>query len=294
MRCAPWAERGAFSPLRMPDEICYVYGVVAPELDLAGAPPGIDGAGVRLEREGSLAALVSPLDAASYPEETLEERTGDLEWLAPRATAHDAVLTWASDRGAVAPLPLLSLFRGAAGVQAMLRRRADELEGALRRAAAGREYHLRVFRLDERLGAHLGKLSPRIGELESAIASAAPGQRYLLGRKLDEERRAEMRRVGVEVAREIHRALRECAAAAALDPLPRQSGGAGDGDARRHAGAAVLNAAYLVRHDAIDDFRAELTRIIERREPEGFHFEFTGPWPVYHFVRDEARDDSAG
>ena len=278
----------------MPDEICYVYGVVAPELDLAGVPPGIDGAQVRLEREGSLAALVSPLDPASYPEETLEERTGNLEWLAPRATAHDAVLTWASDRAAVAPLPLLSLFRGASGVRAMLRRRAGELEGALRRAAEGREYHLRVFRLDELLGAHLGSLSPRIGELEAAIASAAPGQRYLLGRKLDEERRTELRRVGIDVAREIHRALNACSAAAALDPLPRSGGDANGGGTGRAAGAAVLNAAYLVRHDALDEFRARLTRIIERREPEGFRFEFTGPWPVYHFVREEARDDDAG
>ena len=275
----------------MADDLWYVYGVVTPELDLAGAPPGIDRGAVRLEAVSGLAALVSSLDASAYPEATLEERTGDLEWLAPRATAHDAVLTWASDRVPVAPFPLLALFRRAETVRAMLRSRREELERALRRASRGREYQLRVFRLDDRLAEHLGTLSPRIGEMEAAMASAAPGQRYLLGRKLAEERKSELRRVGVEVAREIHASLRACSEATARDPLPRQGGE--DGASGRSAGAAVLNAAYLVRHESLDEFRAALTRIIERREPEGFRFEFTGPWPVYHFVRDEEGDDDA-
>ena len=203
--------------------------------------------------------------------------------------AHDAVLTWASDRGAVAPFPMLSLFRGTAGVHHMLRSRSGELERALRRSATGREYHLRVFRLDEQLAASLATLSPRIGELEATMATATPGQQYLLGRKLAEERKSELRRVGAEVARQIHSALRDRSAGAVRDQLPRSSGS----DAGRQAGAAVLNAAYLVRHEALDDFRSALTAIIAHREPEGFRFEFTGPWPVYHFVREEGLDDDA-
>jgi hypothetical protein len=283
----------------MADEIWYVYGIAAPEIDLVDAPRGVDGASVRVEREGALGALVSVLDASAYAEGTLDERTADLDWLAPRATAHDAVLTWASDRAPVVPFPLLSLFRGAPGVRSMLQTRAAELGRALERAAIGREYHLRVFRLDARLGEHLASLSPRVRELETSMAAAAPGQRYLLGRKLEEERKTELRRVGAEIAREIHSALRERAGHAARDPLPRPGGGGGGGGgadgarADRAAGAAVLNAAYLVSDDALDAFRAELTRIIERREAEGFHFEFTGPWPAYHFVREPEGETDA-
>ncbi|HUF28987.1 MAG TPA: GvpL/GvpF family gas vesicle protein [Gemmatimonadaceae bacterium] len=265
----------------MTERICYVYGVVAPNLDLAGAPTGVDDAAVLLESEGPLAALVSLVDAAVYSADTLDARTANLEWLAPRATAHDRVLTWASDAAPVAPMPLLSLFRSAHGVRAMLRDRRTELMRAMARAKAGREYHLRVFRLDRELAVKLPSLSPKIAELEEAAAAASPGQRYLLGRKLEDERRTEIRRVGAEVAREVHATLREDALAAVTDPLPRPGGDAGGGD-----GAAVLNAAYLVSQSALTDFRAALTALIERREPEGFRFEFTGPWPVYHFVRE--------
>lgn len=264
----------------MAERICYVYGVATPALDLSGAPPGIDGAKLTLERAGALAALVSTVDPGEYGEDRLDERTADLEWLAPRAQAHDAVLTWASDHVPVAPFPMLSLFRGAEGVRAMLESRASELSRALARAASGREYQLRVFRLDERLAQRLATMSPRIAELEASAAAASPGQRYLLERKMVEERKSETRRVGAEVAREVHGALRSHAEAVAVDPLPRQGGGDREG-----AGAAVLNAAYLVADDSLGEFREVLTALVERLEPSGFRFEFTGPWPVYHFVR---------
>lgn len=270
----------------MADRICYVYGIVSPSLDVAGAPPGIDGAEVRVEGEDGIAALVSRIAAGDYGEGVLEERTSDLEWLAPRAAAHDRVLTWASDAGPVAPFPILSLYRDSSSVHSMLRERRQELSRALDRAAMGREYHLRVFRLDDELVAHIGELSPRVAELEETAARATPGQRYLLERKLESERRAELRRVCADIAREIHSTLKSKAHDSTLDPLPRRStdGDAADGG----SGTAILNAAYLVPNGALDDFRASLTTMMERREREGFRFAFTGPWPVYHFVREAA------
>jgi hypothetical protein len=48
----------------------------------------------------------------------------------------------------------------------------------------------------------------------------------------------------------------------------------------------VLNAAFLVAPDRLSDFQRELTDIVEREQPNGFRFDFTGPWPPYHFVRE--------
>ena len=47
--------------------------------------------------------------------------------------AHDRVLTWASDRGAVVPLPMFSLFSGADAVRAMLDARSGQLVLGARR-----------------------------------------------------------------------------------------------------------------------------------------------------------------
>src|SRR3712207_6778180 len=127
----------------MSEAIYYVYGVTPPTLDLSQAPAGLDGSALGFEPEGSLGAIVSRLDPDAYAPARIEASTGNVEWLGPRAVAHDGVLTWASDQGPVAPFPMFSaMFRDAAGVRGMLRTRVKELEGALAVAGRRREHGL--------------------------------------------------------------------------------------------------------------------------------------------------------
>lgn len=266
----------------MPDALWWVYAVVqeASGADGAatGAPAGVDDADVRSVREGGLAALASPVDGQAYAPDRVAELAGEVAWIGPRAVAHDAVTTWASERGDAVPIPMLTLFADEAGVRGMLRQRAAELRAALERVRGRQEYGVRVFRLDERLAPHLAALSAEVAALESRAGAATPGQRYLLERKLGDLRKEELRRVGADVARAVHEALAGAAADAATDPLPPSEGA---------AGTAVLTAAYLVPRDRVTAFRATLTRLVGEHEPRGFRFEFTGPWAPYHFARAE-------
>lgn len=266
----------------MADRLTYVYGIVAASFDASGAPSGVDDAPVTLEHNGSLAALVSSVDADRYRESELESRVADVGWLAPRAMGHDRVVTWASDMGAVVPLPLLSLFRDGARVRAMLADREQHLARTLERVAQGSEYIVRVFRLDAVLQSALAAVSDTIAAIERDMATASPGQRYLLGRKLETERTAEMKRVGQRVAAETFAALSAAAMEAVRNPLPAGRGPGVEGG----GGSAVLDAAFLVRRDAAEPFRQALTGLVRQWEDRGFRFEFTGPWPAYHFVRE--------
>ena len=265
----------------MGDHVIYIYGIVAAGGDATGAPPGVDGAPVRLREVGDLAAIYSELAGDLYRSEVVEAQSGDVAWVAPRAVAHDAVLSWASDVGAVIPLPMFTLFRDTAGLDAMLSARAAELRATLDRLAPAQEFGVRVFRVDAVLAEHVAELSPAVAELERSARAASPGQRYLLERKVDGQRAAELRRVAADTARDVYHVLECHALASASDALPAQENTKG-------AGTAVLNAYYLVRRDALVPFRAALTSLAERYEPLGFRFDFTGPWPPYHFAGDRA------
>jgi hypothetical protein len=266
----------------MSEQVVYVYGIVsgAGALDVSAAPRGLDAARVSVEREGGLGALVSYLDAVTYAGGTAEARAGEVAWIGPRAVAHDAVLTWASEAGVI-PLPMFTLFSDAAQVRAMLRERREAFDALLARVTPAQEYTLRVFRLDAVLRQVLAARSPRIAELEGQMAAATPGQRYLLERKLEGERRGELRRLGEVVASETYEALAARAEDAVRDPLSAAPSDEG-------AGRAVLNASFLVRRAKVDEFRAAVTAVVQEYEPDGFRFEFTGPWPPYHFVRERA------
>jgi hypothetical protein len=280
--------------------LLYAYAVAAhPEgaaslVRLLRGLDGIDGAPVSLvsdEPNGDatgMAALVSAVDAAAYVPDEVEARVGELAWLAPRAEAHDRVVTAAADAVPVVPFPIFSLFHDEAAVRAMLAERRAELRRVLVQLSGAREYTIRLYRDDAKLSAALAELSAPVRELERSVAGASPGQRYLLQRKLDEERRSELRRVSREVAQATFSALEPLVRASVREPLPAAIAGA---EPRETSSTqpAILNASFLVDDARLDDFRARLSELITAREPAGFRVEFTGPWPAYHFAR-ETRD----
>jgi hypothetical protein len=262
----------------MADHLYYVYAIVPPATPVDVGPAGIDDHRIELVVANDVAALVSRVDASTYGER-LDDRIADVAWIAPRATAHDAVLTWASDIGPVVPLPILSLFRSADAVRSMLTQRRDELRALLARVGRGREYGIRIFRLDDELRRFLSSFSTPVAALEAEVAAAvSPGQGYLLARKLDQARKDEMRRVAADVATAAYNDLSARSLAAMQEALPTPNAD--------QVGAAVLNASFLVAHDRLDDFRAAVTEFVRAHDHRGFRVEFTGPWPPYHFTRD--------
>lgn len=257
--------------------LCYVYGVVGSSVDTATAPRGIDGGAVSLIPDREVAALATSVSADDYAPDRVEALTAELEWVSERATAHDRVLTWASDNGAVIPFPMWTLFRDEKAVKAMLSKRMTELGETFKRIADGREFIVRVYvqpgAVMDRLGAHSAEL---LG-LEAEAAKASPGQKYLLQRKIEHVRRDSGSDVAANVAGEIHDALR----AASMDSVREQPVNAG---APREQGRAILNASFLVAPPRVVDFQRALTAMVNKYEPSGFKFDFTGPWPPYHFV----------
>jgi hypothetical protein len=265
----------------------YVYGIV-PAQDTPASPPlGLDDATVSVERgeDANVAALVSVLTGPEYAPDALEAKSGEVDWLSPRAVAHDRVLTWASDRGAVVPLPMFSVFSGRDAVRGMLRDRGAQLSATLARVSSGREYALRVYRVDAELMGVVADLSPRLGALAATAAAASPGQRYLLERKLDAEKKSEIRGVTHQIVDDIVGRLTSHARQVVRSPIPRVSDA---GETRETRGTMVLNAAFLVAPDQLEAFQRTLTALVTERGAQGFRFDFTGPWPPYHFVGESS------
>jgi hypothetical protein len=165
----------------------------------------------------------------------------------------------------------------------MLAERRNELRELLERLARGREYGVRVFRVDAELRHALSSFSATIAALEAEVASAgSPGQAYLLGRKLDAARKDELHRVADVVATAAYHELAAHALASTQDAVPKATAD--------QTGTAVLNASFLVAHGHLDEFRAAVTALVRDYNGRGFRLEFTGPWPPYHFAR---KDDDA-
>ena len=261
----------------MSERLCYVYGVAASSLETATAPKGIDGGAVSLIPNGDVAALVTSVSADDYAPDKVEALTADVSWVSDRAAAHDRVLTWASDAGAVIPFPMWTLFSDPKGVSSMLTKRVDELRRTFERISDGREFIVRVYVQSALLKGHIAEHSAELTTLESQAAKATPGQKYLLERKIENLRRDAGRDLTGKVANEIHDAL----SGASMETVREQPINSG---APREQGRAILNASFLVAPSRVVEFQRRLTTMVNKYEPSGFKFDFTGPWPPYHFV----------
>ena len=261
----------------MTERLCYVYGVVGSSVETVTAPKGIDDGAVSLIPNGDVAALTTSVSADDYAPDRVESLTADVEWVSERATAHDRVLTWASDAGPVVPFPMWTLFRDAKAVESMLSKRMNELKRTFARIRDGREFIVRVYVQPGLLKGHLAEHSAELMSLEAQAAKAPPGQKYLLERKMENLRRDAGRDLTGKVGNEIHDALR----GVAMETVREQPVNSG---AAREQGRAILNASFLVAPARVVDFQRQLTTMVNKYEPSGFKFDFTGPWPPYHFV----------
>jgi hypothetical protein len=265
----------------MIERLCYVYGVVHSSLETSTAPNGIDAGSVSVIPDGDVAALATSVGADDYAPARVEALTADVDWVSERAMAHDRVLTWASDNGPVIPFPMWTLFRDAKAVKAMLKKRMNELQRTFERIADGREFIVRVYVQPGVLKDKLIDQSSELQSLEAEAAKASPGQKYLLERKIEGLRKDAGRDVATKAAAEIHDALR----AESMETVREQPVNSG---APREQGRAILNASFLVAPAKVVEFQRALTRMVTKYEPSGFKFDFTGPWPPYHFVGERS------
>jgi len=256
----------------------YLYGFVPaavplPAEGLAGVADGV----VQLVPLDGFAAAVSPVPAADFAPEELEERTRDLKWVGAHGIAHEAVVAWFVDHAHIVPVPVFTLFSSTSALVADARARAEWIAESLRRFEGLREWDLKVACAHDELAAHAGELSPDVAELDRRIAAASPGTRFLLERKREELVRSEVTRAAHAIADELLALAGEFARRTRSLPLVRAEGPA----------AVVLNAAVLVPVEHEDELLQRFAARAAELAPRGIAVLLSGPWAPYRFVAEE-------
>jgi hypothetical protein len=266
-------------------DVLYAYGFVRAGFDAAGAPGGLDDAPVIVSTGRQLGALISRLPAEQYAASQVEQSTGDVAWLSPRAMAHDRVLTWAQEHGGVIPLPMFSLWGSDAALAKTLASRGPELLRIFKKVEGADEFGVRVYRRDDVLLGGIDDLDTEIARLRQEASAAAPGQRYLLERKIADRGKQAVRAVSQRLAKQVFDDLAPLARNALSRPLVPESG-------RAPEATLVLNGAFLVDRTRSSEFRYAVGERVRDLQPRGLSFDFTGPWPPYNFVGSDKRATS--
>ena len=249
----------------------YVYGIAPSEAAVAidtARLEGIDGASVHALVDGPFAAATSDLDAGEYGSERLNERVRDMDWLTPRAEAHQRVNERVLDvAGAVIPLAFGVLYLNETGVRAMLREDAAARRSRLAALAGRAEWIVTI----SREVAAVPSGDDELRRLDSEIASSAPGRAFLLERRRTSVASAATARADADVTDRALERLQRVAERTYREPVVKG------------ADVVVLRVSLLARRDDAARVDRAVSELEAEIDPRGYRVRATGPWPAYRF-----------
>jgi hypothetical protein len=261
--------------------ILYLYGVIPGGQPLPEDKP----AQVEALRFSTIAAIVEPVLASEFASETLDQKLQSVDWVAPLARKHNAVLEGAMRLGPVVPARLCTLFSDVPSLSKQLAQNEQRFAEWLNWLKDRQEWGIKVFCSEEKLRSSLVPTVVESQAIEAAVANGNAGLAYVLRKKLDsrltDEVSARIDEV-VEIGNEAIASL--CVECRQRALLSEASTGRKD--------AMVLNAAILVDVEACDRLHAEVDMLASRFDVEGFSFELTGPWPTYSFCDESATEEA--
>jgi hypothetical protein len=245
--------------------ILYVYAIGRAGHPLPDDVEAVDG--------GGLTAFFAPVDEVEFSQPVIDARSKDVEWLGAIGYRHQGVMAALMRGGTIIPLRAFTLFKNHATLKHHLEENREQFEKILERVDGKQEWTLRIEFDPERWRDALSKRVESLAALETEIAAAAPGRAFLLGKKLDEERKRASREAEQEVAAEIEQAVLEKLACEAV------------AESRERRDGAFPQINVLIPRDEearLQELRDALAR---RYDDEGVTLALTGPWPPYTFAR---------
>jgi hypothetical protein len=245
-----------------------VIGGDATEDRIAGLR-GVAGESVRAVAAGGVAAAVGTVELGEFGENALRRNLEDLDWVAAKARAHDAVITAISKSGPVIPVRMATVYLDDTHVARLLEDRRDDFMAALHRVAGREELGVKAY----------ADLKSLMEQADSATQEGenGSGTAYLLRRRRQLTSQQEAYRVAAEEAEHIHAALLKHAVDGKRKPATDRSLSGRDG-------WMVLNGTYLVEQGVVGLFR-ETVAVLDLSTAR-INLELTGPWPPYSFAGD--------
>ncbi len=258
----------------MSDQALYVYAIgrgIPREVD--AAVDAIDGSHTfhQVEQSG-LSAVYTPVEAASFAQEEIDRRSGDLEWIGQIGYRHQTAVSHFAAHASVIPLRAFTLFRSEDSLAEYLRSDERDLKATLEKIDGKDEWTFTIELDAERWRDAVVQRVESLRLISGEITTAPAGKAYLLKKKLEEEKKKAAREAEQDLVREIESALWGSLNVPAIVENRLE---------RKGSFPQIHLLVGRSQRRRLEQVHADLAG---RYEPEGVTLRLTGPWPPYTFV----------
>jgi hypothetical protein len=185
------------------------------------------------------------------------------------ALTHMDVIQRVMKEQTVLPLKFGTIFKDIQGIEYCLTKIYTQAKLELLDMENKIEVGVRVSWSPESAVEFVKNNNEKIKVMKKKIQDAAKGKAYLLNAKMEQMINDDINKRSELFSREIYSHLKKFSIKSIESRL---------------VGYIILNAAFLILRDSIDDFKEQVDLIKPQWEEKGLEISFTGPWPPYNFT----------
>lgn len=209
----------------------------------------------------------------------------DLNWIKEKAIIHEQVIEEAMKKGrgflSLMPMRFGIIFKNETGLKTSLDKNYSKIMSVLKKICGKQEWSLKVYLLNkEKFSDEIKNKSALIKTKEAQMNLLPEGAAYFMEEELSDIVSKEINKELDGRTKSIFEDLKICAAdAVKCKILQRELTGVRED--------MVLNAAYLVSEEKVEDFKKEVEDLNRKVYMDGFSVRYSGPWPAYNFTQLE-------
>ena len=207
----------------------------------------------------------------------------DLNWIKEKAVIHERVIEQAMIKDnknlSLIPMGFGTIFKEEVSLKETLDKNHEKIKQVLDNIRGKQEWGIKVYLSDKKiLEKNIKEKSEVIKEKEKEIASLPEGMAFFMEEDLKEILDEAMNNELNILTDVLFDVLRKHSVDSARNKILEK-------EMTGISKPMVLNAAYLISNEKIEEFNKEAERLKQEIQSEGFSLEYSGPWPAYNFTK---------
>ena len=230
-----------------------------------------------------LEVVVSKVSLEEFGSEEIQKKAQeDLGWVKEKALAHEKVIEEAMRNKnnvlSVIPMRFGTIFEEKTSLEETLNKDYAKIKEVLERIHGKQEWSVKIYLKDrQKFEQAVKEKNEAIKEKEKEIASLPEGMAFFMEEELKEVISKEMDRELKNIVDVPFENLKKKTADSIRNKILEK-------ELTGRSEPMVLNAAYLVPEEKIEDFKKEIEDLNQKMQAKGFCLEYGGPWPAYNFT----------
>ena len=245
---------------------------------------GIDGKGeVFTLAYRELEAVVSKISLEEFTSEEIQNKAQeDMNWIKEKAVIHEKIIEEAMKADdkilSLIPIRFGIIFNDRERLEKTLSQDYRSIKEVLERIKDKQEWSVKVYLKDrKKIEQAIKDKSEAIKEKKKEIASLPEGMAFFMEEELKDVISEEMDKELNTITEDLFESLNKQAAASVKSNIL-------DKELTGRREPMILNLAYLIPMEKIENFKKEAEGLNREIQAKGFYLEYSGPWPVYNFT----------